>query len=57
MEESSKIRSNPNLTPQQQQEALNAISTETRGALLKVMNEQALKDYESSRGHWLRQLR
>lgn len=56
MEESAKIRSNPNLSPEQQQQALSAISTETRGALLKVMNEQTLKDYESSRGYWLRQM-
>jgi hypothetical protein len=56
MEESAKIRANGNLSPEQQQQALNAISTQTRGALLKVMNEQTLKDYESSRGYWLRQI-
>jgi len=53
---SSEIRSNPNLSPEQRQGALNAISSETKGALLKVMNEDALKTYESSRGFWLRQL-
>ncbi len=57
LEESAKIRANQNLSPEQQQQALNAVTSETRSALLKVMNEQTLKDYESSRGYWLRQLR
>lgn len=57
MAESAKIRSNANLSPEQQQQALNVISTETRAALQKVMGEQTLKDYEGGRGYWLRQLR
>jgi hypothetical protein len=49
------IRANANLSPEQQQQALAEISTQARAALLKVMDEQALKNYENGRGQWLRQ--
>jgi hypothetical protein len=50
------LESNPNLTPQQRQNALAAIAQETTNSIVQLMGDKGFKAYQRGTGRWLNSL-
>lgn len=55
-EQTDRIRDNPLLSAEQKLRALNAVHTETQAAIVDVLGEPLLRDYEKTGAGWLRDL-
>lgn len=55
-EHTERIRGNPLLTPEQKQAALAAVRQETQAAIVEVLGEPLLREYQQQGGAWLEEL-